>query len=210
MEFQRLLRCASTNEAGHGWPCRSELWHRRMTPSIAAPSGSKARLFEHRDVRVRAGPLGARCDGKSSQPDVGETVMPVPMALVTFPERKVTRAVGRRGKDMDVVQRCTGKSLGPGFRRDDEPNKNGRLAAPVLFLRFKLAAHRAAARSLFGDHMHLHRALDVRVQRDVHFVVAEVAQRTFAEDHFTLLELQTLRAEGLRDLARADRAVQLA
>jgi hypothetical protein len=25
------------------------------------------------------------------------------MALVTFPERKVTRAAGRRGKDMDVV-----------------------------------------------------------------------------------------------------------
>src|SRR6185312_14848432 len=69
-----------------------------MTPSIAATSGSKARLSEHRDVRVRAGPLGARWDGKSRQPDVGETVMPAPMALVTFPERKVTRAAGRRGK----------------------------------------------------------------------------------------------------------------
>src|SRR6185437_6297416 len=45
------------------------------TPSIAAPSGSKARMSEHRDVRVRAGPLGAKCDGRSSQPDVGSTVM---------------------------------------------------------------------------------------------------------------------------------------
>src|SRR5690348_10446382 len=47
-----------------------------MAASIAAPSGSKARLFEHRDVRVRAGPLGARSAVEWSQPDVGETVMP--------------------------------------------------------------------------------------------------------------------------------------
>src|SRR5690348_13771170 len=47
-----------------------------MTPSIAAPSGSKARLLERMDARVRAGPLGARSAGESSQPDVGETVMP--------------------------------------------------------------------------------------------------------------------------------------
>src|SRR5690348_15656123 len=47
-----------------------------MTASIAAPGGSKARLFEHKDVRVRAGPPGARSAAESSQPDVGETVMP--------------------------------------------------------------------------------------------------------------------------------------
>src|SRR5574338_474197 len=69
-----------------------------MTPSIAAGRAGKARLFEHMDVRVRAGARPARSAGQSSQPDVGETVMPAPMALVTFPERKVTRAVGRRGK----------------------------------------------------------------------------------------------------------------
>src|SRR5690348_15359277 len=73
-----------------------------MTPSIAAGRAGKARLFEHTDVRVRAGARPARSAGKSSQPDVGSTVMPAPMALVTFPERKVTRAAGRRGKDMDV------------------------------------------------------------------------------------------------------------
>src|SRR5690348_3646274 len=70
--------------------------------AIAAPGGSKARLFEHMDVRVRAGPPGARSAAESSQPDVGETVMPAPMALVTFPERKATRAAGRRGKHMDI------------------------------------------------------------------------------------------------------------
>src|SRR6185312_5060261 len=74
----------------------SELRRRRMTPSIAAGRAGKARLSEHRDVRVRAGARPARSAGQSSQPDVGETVMPAPMALVTFPER--TRAVGRRGK----------------------------------------------------------------------------------------------------------------
>src|SRR5690242_17174494 len=49
---------------------------RRMTASIAASSGSKARLFERMDARVRAGPLGARSTVESSQPDVGSTVMP--------------------------------------------------------------------------------------------------------------------------------------
>jgi len=34
------------------------------TPSIAATSGSKARMSEHKDVRVRAGPLGARSAGQ--------------------------------------------------------------------------------------------------------------------------------------------------
>jgi len=55
-------------------------------------------MSEHRDVRVRAGPLGARSAVESSQLDIGETVVPGAMALVTFPERKVTRAAGRRGK----------------------------------------------------------------------------------------------------------------
>gem|GEM_PF-1996449 len=66
------------------------------TPSIAAPSGSKARMFEHKDVRVRAGPPGARSAGKLRQYDVAETV--VPRAWLWLPKRKVTRAVGRRGK----------------------------------------------------------------------------------------------------------------
>jgi hypothetical protein len=39
-------------------------------------SGSKARMFEHRDVRVRAGLLGARSAGKLRQQDVAEAVVP--------------------------------------------------------------------------------------------------------------------------------------
>jgi len=58
----------------------------------------KGAMSEHRDARVRAGALGERSAGQSSQPDVGETVMPAPMALVTFPERKVTRAGTARKK----------------------------------------------------------------------------------------------------------------
>jgi len=75
-----------------------------MAASIAAPTESKARLFEHKDVRVRAGPLGARSAAESSQPDVDETVMPGANGFGYFPRTKVTRVVGRRGKDMDVVR----------------------------------------------------------------------------------------------------------
>src|SRR5690242_14757702 len=59
-----------------------------MTASIATPSGSKARLFEHRDVRVRAGPLGARSAAESSQPDVGSTVMPGANGFGYFPRKE--------------------------------------------------------------------------------------------------------------------------
>ncbi|MGN6313381.1 MAG: hypothetical protein ACTHMO_06445 [Rhodanobacteraceae bacterium] len=62
-------------------------------------------MFEHKDVRVRAGARLARSAGQSSQPDVGETVMPAPMVLATFAETKVARSPGRRAeKDMDVEQ----------------------------------------------------------------------------------------------------------
>ena len=43
-------------------------------PSIAAESGSKARMFEHTDVRVRAGPLEARSAGHSDSLDVNQNV----------------------------------------------------------------------------------------------------------------------------------------
>jgi len=49
---------------------------RRTVPSIAAPSAGKARLFEHTDVRVRAGALGARCAGKSDEHDVRSITVP--------------------------------------------------------------------------------------------------------------------------------------
>jgi hypothetical protein len=64
------------------------------------------------------------------------------MALVTFPERKVTRAVGRRGKDMDVEQQ---RHWVPAFAGMTVQTKTGTLRRPFCFMRFKLAAHRAAA-----------------------------------------------------------------
>ena len=41
-------------------------------PSIAAESGSKARMSEHTDVRVRAGPLSARSAGDSDSLDANQ------------------------------------------------------------------------------------------------------------------------------------------
>jgi hypothetical protein len=41
-------------------------------PSIAAECGSKARLSEHMDVRVRAGPLAARSAGRSDSLDANQ------------------------------------------------------------------------------------------------------------------------------------------
>jgi len=55
-----------------------------MTPSIAAGRAGKARMFEHRDVRVRAGARPARSAGQSSQLDVGETVMPAQSGFGDF------------------------------------------------------------------------------------------------------------------------------
>src|SRR5690348_15259421 len=59
-----------------------------MMPSIAAGRAGKARLFEHRDVRVRAGARPARSAGKSSQPDVGEAVMPGANGFGYFPRKE--------------------------------------------------------------------------------------------------------------------------
>jgi hypothetical protein len=66
----------------------SEPRRRRMTPSIADGRAGKARLFEHRDVRVRAGARTARSAGQSSQPDVGETVMPGANGFGYFPRKE--------------------------------------------------------------------------------------------------------------------------
>ena len=64
------------------------------TPSIAAPSGSKARMFEAMDGRVRAGPLGARSAGKFRQHDVAETVVPGAMVFRPFlPKQKGARSL---------------------------------------------------------------------------------------------------------------------
>jgi len=61
---------------------------RRMTPSIAAGRAGKARMSEHKDVRVRAGARPARSAGQSSQPDVGETVMPGANGFGYFPRKE--------------------------------------------------------------------------------------------------------------------------
>src|SRR5690242_14403874 len=69
----------------------------RVEVSIPAPShGGEHRsarreqgaMSEHRDVRVRAGPLGARSAAESSQPDVGETVMPGAIGFGYFPRKE--------------------------------------------------------------------------------------------------------------------------
>src|SRR5690348_14586590 len=71
---------------------------RRMTPSIAAGRAGKARcpstrMCEFAPARVRREAQESRANRMLARPSC-----PAPMALVTFPERKVTRAVGRRGK----------------------------------------------------------------------------------------------------------------
>ena len=89
------------------------LRRRRMTPSIAAPSGSKARcpstgMCEFAPARLAQDAMGSRANRMLARPSC-----PAPMALVTFPERKVTRAVGRRGKRHG---RQLSRSKGTGFR----------------------------------------------------------------------------------------------
>src|SRR6185437_2195455 len=69
-----------------------------MTPSIAAGRAGKARcsstrMCEFAPARARREAQGSRANRMLARPSC-----PAPMALVTFPERKVTRAVGRRGK----------------------------------------------------------------------------------------------------------------
>jgi len=66
----------------------SELERRRTTPSIAAGRAGKARMFEHMEVRVRAGARPARSAGQSSQPDVGSTVMPAQWFWLLLPKQK--------------------------------------------------------------------------------------------------------------------------
>jgi hypothetical protein len=59
-----------------------------MTPSIAATSGNKARMFEATDGRVRADPLGARSTGELRQQDVAETVMSARNGFGYFPRKE--------------------------------------------------------------------------------------------------------------------------
>jgi hypothetical protein len=74
-------------------------------------------MVEHRDVRVRAGPLGARGAGKFRQHDVAETGVRGAMGLANFAETKVARSPQASGT-ATWVSRI--KTLDPGLRRDDE------------------------------------------------------------------------------------------
>src|SRR5690242_3332384 len=59
-----------------------------MTPSIAATSGSKARCSSAGTREFAPARLAQRCDGQSSQPDVGETVMPGANGFGYFPRKE--------------------------------------------------------------------------------------------------------------------------
>ncbi|HWG11112.1 MAG TPA: hypothetical protein VN693_06400 [Rhodanobacteraceae bacterium] len=59
-----------------------------MTPSIAADRAGKARMSEHKDVRVRVGARSGRSGGKSSRQDVGEIVMPARNGFGYFPRKE--------------------------------------------------------------------------------------------------------------------------
>src|SRR5690348_16950985 len=63
-------------------------------------------------------PARARREAQESRANrtLARPSCPAPMTLVTFPERKVTRAVGRRGKRHGCR---TAETLDPGIRRDD-------------------------------------------------------------------------------------------
>src|SRR5690348_11534661 len=72
-------------------------------PSHDAEHRSQARgkgaMSEHMDVRVRAGARPARSAGQSSQPDVGETVMPGANGFGYFPRKESNprRGTAREG-----------------------------------------------------------------------------------------------------------------
>jgi hypothetical protein len=53
-----------------------------------AERASKARLFEHKDVRVRAGAREARSKGSRADTMSARPSRPARMALVTFPKGK--------------------------------------------------------------------------------------------------------------------------
>src|SRR5690242_4283989 len=86
---------------------------RCMTASIATPGESKAHMFEQVDVRVGAGPLGAKSAAQSSRYDVGEIVMTGAMALPTLAVTKVGRSPWRRAESK---QGCQSKGQDTGFR----------------------------------------------------------------------------------------------
>src|SRR5690242_18920618 len=92
-----------------------------MTPSIAAGCAGQAHMCEHRDVRVRAGARPARSAGKSSQPDVGSTVMPGANGFGGFPRKESNPRRGTARKKTWMSCRATAdESLGPVMRRADD------------------------------------------------------------------------------------------
>jgi hypothetical protein len=93
-----------------------------MTPSIAAGRAGKARMSEHKDVRVRAGARLARSAGQSSQPEVGETVVPGANGFGYFPRKESNP---RRGTARKKTWMSNGASTGfrsrwCGFLNDEQ------------------------------------------------------------------------------------------
>jgi hypothetical protein len=94
-------------------------------PSHDAEHRSRARgkgaASEHMDVRVRAGARPARSAGQSSQPDVGETVMPGANGFGYFPRKESNPRRGTARKKTWMSCRDMQESHWiPASRRDDE------------------------------------------------------------------------------------------
>ena len=102
--------------------------------------------------------------------------------------------------DKSVDNRCKSQIV---RSTDDRQKKTGALGAPVG------VAFEACLRG-FGDDHDLDGRFDVGVQVDQHVVFADVAQRAFAHHDFRLLDRHAGGGQGVGDVARADRAVQLA
>ena len=119
------------------------------TPSIAAPSGSKARMFEHMDVQVRAGPLGARSAGKSRQHDVAETVVPGAWLWLLSPKGKQPARQetcgSKTGTSVEVD--ATGTVVLPAFCRNKKPPARRRGSVAIRRSRRTTRARSACAGS---------------------------------------------------------------
>ena len=144
---------------GHPWPCLWELaqmqdvevrrpeWKKELyaRPGSAAERRSKrrrssARTREFGAAAVRWTSEGSRADTMSARPS-----RPAPIALVTFPERKLPRAVGRRGKRHGCR---TPRLLGPAFAgmtSIESPAREREAITPPSAAR-KAAPRRSAAR----------------------------------------------------------------
>ena len=83
-----------------GWCARRE-----GVPRRAAGRGGKRGMFGAKDARGRRGGRSASIAGQSKQHDVAETIASSVMALVTFPERKVTSLAAASGTQNNLARK---------------------------------------------------------------------------------------------------------